>query len=39
MFERFTDTTRRVPVLAQEETRLLELGFNATEHILLGLIH
>lgn len=39
MFERFTDSARRVLVLAQEEARLLNHGFVGTEHILLGLIH
>ena len=38
MFERFTDRARRVLVLAQEESRLLNHGFIGTEHILLGLI-
>ncbi len=38
MFERFTDQARRVVVLAQEETRLLNHGYIGTEHILLGLI-
>jgi hypothetical protein len=39
VFERFTDRARRVLVLAQEESRLLNHGFIGTEHILLGLIH
>lgn len=39
MFERFTDRSRRVLVLAQEEARLLHHEFIGTEHILLGLIH
>ena len=39
MFERFTDRSRRVLVLAQEEARLLNHNFIGTEHILLGLIH
>jgi ATP-dependent Clp protease ATP-binding subunit ClpC len=39
VFERFTDRSRRVLVLAQEEARLLNHGFIGTEHILLGLIH
>lgn len=39
MFERFTDRSRRVLVLAQEEARLLGHSFIGTEHILLGLIH
>ena len=38
MFERFTDRARRVLVLAQEESRLLEHSYIGTEHILLGLI-
>jgi ATP-dependent Clp protease ATP-binding subunit ClpC len=39
MFERFTDRARRVIVLAQEETRMLNHSYIGTEHILLGLIH
>ena len=39
MFERFTESARRVLVLAQEEARLLDHSFIGTEHILLGLIH
>ena len=39
MFERFTDRSRRVLVLAQEEARVLNHSFIGTEHILLGLIH
>lgn len=38
MFERFTDRSRRVVVLAQEEARLLDHNHIGTEHILLGLI-
>lgn len=38
MFERFTDRSRRVLVLAQEEGRLLSHAFIGTEHILMGLI-
>ncbi len=38
MFERFTDRTRRVLVLAQEEARLLNHNFIGSEHLLLGLI-
>jgi hypothetical protein len=38
MFERFTDRARRVVVLAQEETRMLNHHYIGTEHILLGLI-
>lgn len=39
MFERFTESARRVLVLAQEEARLLHHNFIGTEHILLGLLH
>ena len=39
MFERFTDRARRVVVLAQEESRILNHNYIGTEHILLGLIH
>ncbi len=38
MFERFTDRSRRVLVLAQEEARDFGHAFIGTEHILLGLI-
>ena len=38
MFERFTDRSRRVVVLAQEEARMLNHESVGTEHILLGLI-
>jgi ClpA/ClpB-like protein/SnoaL-like protein len=38
VFERFTDRSRRVLVLAQEEARLLGHPFIGSEHILLGLI-
>ncbi len=38
MFERFTEQTRRVVVLAQEEARELGHGFIGTEHLLLGLL-
>jgi hypothetical protein len=38
VFERFTDRSRRVLVLAQEEARLLNHNFIGTEHLLLGLI-
>ena len=38
MFERFTDGSRRVVVLAQEEARMLNHNYIGTEHILLGLI-
>jgi hypothetical protein len=39
VFERFTDRARRVVVLAQEESRLLDHNHIGTEHLLLGLIH
>jgi Clp amino terminal domain, pathogenicity island component len=39
MFERFTQPSRRVVVLAQEEAGLLNHNYIGTEHILLGLIH
>jgi hypothetical protein len=39
MFERFTDRSRHVLVLAQEEARLLQHNFIGTEHLLLGLTH
>jgi ATP-dependent Clp protease ATP-binding subunit ClpC len=39
MFERFTDRSRRVVVLAQEEARMLGHGHIGTEHLLLGLLH
>jgi ATP-dependent Clp protease ATP-binding subunit ClpA len=39
MFDRFTDRSRRVVVLAQEEARMLNHNYIGTEHILLGLIH
>jgi ATP-dependent Clp protease ATP-binding subunit ClpA len=38
VFERFTDRARRVVVLAQEESRLLDHNFIGTEHLLLGLV-
>src|SRR5947209_5127945 len=38
MFERFTDRSRRVVVLAQDEARRLDHNYIGTEHILLGLI-
>jgi ATP-dependent Clp protease ATP-binding subunit ClpC len=38
MFERFTESARRIVVLAQEEARLLEHRSIGTEHLLLGLI-
>jgi ATP-dependent Clp protease ATP-binding subunit ClpC len=39
MFERFTDSARRVVVLSQEEARGLLHDYIGTEHILLGLCH
>ena len=39
MFERFTDRSRRVIVLAQEEAKMLNHNYIGTEHLLLGLIH
>ena len=39
MFERFTEPSRRVVVLAQEEARMLDHNYIGSEHILLGLIH
>ncbi|MCW6005196.1 AAA family ATPase, partial [Micromonospora sp. CPCC 205371] len=39
MFERFTDRSRRVIVLAQEEARMANHHYIGSEHILLGLIH
>jgi ATP-dependent Clp protease ATP-binding subunit ClpC len=39
MFERFTDKARRVVVLAQEESRILNHNYIGTEHLLLGLLH
>jgi Clp amino terminal domain, pathogenicity island component len=38
MFERFTDRSRRVIVLAQEEARLLRHNYIGTEHLLLGML-
>jgi ATP-dependent Clp protease ATP-binding subunit ClpC len=38
MFERFTDRSRRVVVLSQEEARLLGHDYIGTEHLLLGLL-
>jgi ATP-dependent Clp protease ATP-binding subunit ClpC len=38
MFERFTESARRVVVLAQKEGRMLDHNYIGTEHILLGLI-
>jgi ATP-dependent Clp protease ATP-binding subunit ClpC len=39
MFERFTDRSRRVVVLAQEEARMLGHDYVGPEHVLLGLVH
>ena len=39
MFERFTERSRRVVMLAQQEARMLNHNYIGTEHILLGLIH
>ena len=38
MFERFTERSRKVMVLAQEESGLLRHDYIGTEHLLLGLI-
>jgi ATP-dependent Clp protease ATP-binding subunit ClpC len=38
MFERFTERSRRVIVLAQEEARLLRHNYIGTEHLLLGML-
>ncbi len=38
VFERFSDRSRRVLVLAQEEARRLGSGHIGTEHLLLGLL-
>jgi hypothetical protein len=38
MFERFTNQSRRVVVLAQEEARGLNHNYIGTEHLLLGLL-
>ena len=39
MFERFTNQSRHVVVLAQEEARMLNHNYIGTEHLLLGLLH
>jgi len=39
MFERFTNQARRVVVLAQEESRMLNHNYIGTEHLILGLLH
>jgi ATP-dependent Clp protease ATP-binding subunit ClpC len=38
VFERFTEGSRQVVVLAQEEARALKHNYIGTEHILLGLL-
>ena len=38
MFQRFSDSARRVVVLAQEEARSINHNYIGTEHLLLGLI-
>ncbi|MCV7255304.1 hypothetical protein H7J86_24375 [Mycobacterium hackensackense] len=38
MFERFTDRSRRVIVLCQEEARKMNHNYVGTEHVLLGLL-
>jgi ATP-dependent Clp protease ATP-binding subunit ClpA len=38
MFERFTDQSRRVVVLAHEEARRLDHNYIGTEHLLIGLL-
>ena len=38
MWQRFTERSRRVILLAQEEARLMEAGEVRTEHLLLGLM-
>ncbi|SNT65833.1 ATP-dependent Clp protease ATP-binding subunit ClpC [Asanoa hainanensis] len=38
MFERFTDRSRRVVILAQEEARVLNHASIGTEHLLLGIL-
>ena len=37
-FEQFTEDAKRVLVLAQEEAERAQLGFIATEHLLLGML-
>ncbi|WP_067697642.1 Clp protease N-terminal domain-containing protein [Nocardia jejuensis] len=39
MFNRFSESARRVVVLSQEEARLLQHNYIGTEHLLLGLVH
>jgi ATP-dependent Clp protease ATP-binding subunit ClpC len=38
MFERFTERSRQVVVLAQDEARALRHNYIGTEHLLLGLL-
>ncbi|GIF71661.1 ATP-dependent Clp protease ATP-binding subunit [Asanoa siamensis] len=38
MFERFTDRSRRVVILAQEEARVFNHASIGTEHLLLGIL-
>ncbi|MGH8934359.1 MAG: Clp protease N-terminal domain-containing protein [Egibacteraceae bacterium] len=38
MFERFSDASRRVVVLAQDEARWLDHDHVGTEHLLLGVL-
>jgi ATP-dependent Clp protease ATP-binding subunit ClpC len=38
VFERFTESSRQVVVLAQDEARLLKHNYIGTEHLLLGLL-
>jgi len=38
MFERFTERSRQVVVLAQDEARALKHNYIGTEHLLLGLL-
>jgi len=38
VFERFTDRSRRILVLAQEEARRTNQDVIGTEHLLLGLL-
>ncbi|MEV0715274.1 ATP-dependent Clp protease ATP-binding subunit [Asanoa sp. NPDC050611] len=38
MFERFTDRSRRVVILAQEEARIFNHASIGTEHLLLGIL-
>lgn len=38
MFERFTERSRKIAVMAQEEARHMEHNYVGTEHLLLGLL-